>query len=123
MGWLRRHDTGLRDLTALIEAPVTSGQLLTRRRQDKLIVVLDELTFTDPPSNVTMPRLIAGWRPEYRIRELWFPSISTQGGGSYGISTAGYFNLYGAQLGQAISARAEVEALGAFPTTMMGVAA
>lgn len=123
MAWLRRNDTGLRDLTSLIDVPVESGRLLARRRGDILVVVIDELVFTDPGSNVTMPRFVTGWRPEYRFRSLWFPSTSTQGGGSYGISTAGYFNLYGAQAGQAISARAEVEASGAFPTTMMGVGA
>jgi hypothetical protein len=120
MSWLKRADTGLRDLTALIGTPVESGRLLLRRRQDKLIVVVDELVLVEPGSNVTMPRLENGWRPLYRIRELWFPSTSTQGGGSYGISEAGYFNLYGAQPGQAISARAECEAAGAFPSSMMG---
>lgn len=129
MSWLLRRsggrDTGWRDLTALVTAPVQSGRLLMRRKADDLTVVLDDLAFVEAPAsnNIPLPRMAVRFRPRYRLRGDWYPSVGYAAGGSLGITALGYGNLYSASSGVAMSATLTCDAAGAFPTSFPGVEA
>jgi hypothetical protein len=117
----RDPDTGVRDITGLITAAVTSGRLLVQRKRSRLIVVGDDLVFAEAGTNVPLPRLADGYRPRWRLRETWYPSTGYTAGGTFSVTPAGYSNIYSVVAGQPISFYAEVEAAGAFPSNLMGV--
>jgi hypothetical protein len=125
MAWLRKSDTGWRDVTSLITLDVTSGRLLVGRRRDDLTLVLDDLAIANPPSNNNMPlpRLPVGMRPLFRLRGDWYPSVGYAAGGSLGVTPAGYANLYFASADAPMSATIRAEVSGAFPAVFPGVEA
>jgi hypothetical protein len=125
MAWLRKSDTGWRDITGLITLDVTSGRLLVRRRGDDLTMVLDYLAIANPPTNNNMglPRLPLGMRPLFRLRGDWYPSVGYAAGGSLAVTALGYANLYYASADTPMSATIRTEAAGAFPSVLPGVEA
>ena len=118
--WLRKNDSGLRDLTGETDG-VASGRLLIRRREGVVTLWMDELVLTGS-GTVSLPRLPSGLRPWLRARGVWLPSTSSAVGGSIMCSTAGYLSSYSTAPGLAMSARVEWETVDAIPSTWPGVA-
>jgi len=117
------QDTGWRDITSLLTAPVTSGKVLVRRTDNLVHVVLDALLL-NATGTTTIYRFDSPFRPDYKKAGSWYidgSSVPTDG--SFQISSAGYFPIYLVDPNTAMTANFSFTCSSSWPTTPPGTPA
>lgn len=121
MAWLRRNDTGWRDISAL-SSIILQGRVLTRWRHNKVHYRLEDVVL-DANANVDILTLPLDFRPE----RIWYGETTKywaqEQKRTVRIHTNGVMRISGYQANDMLNLDAETFAARPFPSTLPGVSA